>query len=340
MVQRHCRRPNGFVFSSPGLYEQYPDNVVGRDGAVNVNAIVRLRSGAAGIDEFEQEFTRVTGIENADFQDLYDDAQHTRDVTAFEARVLLLLALMALLASMVLIGVAISRYCAASFADLEVLRAFGLTPAQSRLRRRHRPASAAVVGALLGSVAAWWMSRGSRSAPPRSSNRRPERRSIRWCCSRRRSSFRCSSSRSRLLSLRSAHRVGQPTGRVSFVEATTATWPLTLGIGTRFALSGRSTRNSASGTSAGRRRPRHRRRRRRTDLRSRHRRRHRRLRTVRTDLRTRRLLGIGGQDFVDAAAALATIAADPDVDGVIDAPNDVANTRQRFRLAVRLPTGR
>ena len=144
---------------SPGLYEQYPDNVVGRDDAVNVNAIVRLEAGGSGVDEFEREFARVTGIENVDFQNLDDAAQHIRDVTAFEARALLLLALTALLASMVLLGVAISRFAAASFVDLEVLRTFGLTPTQTRAAVAVAPTSAAVGGVVLAGVAALWMSR-------------------------------------------------------------------------------------------------------------------------------------------------------------------------------------
>ena len=319
--------PEGVVFSSPGLHAQYPDNVVGTAGAVNVNALVRLRNGEAGLDEFEQEFTRVTGIDNAEFESLNDDAQHTRDVTSFEARVLLLLSLVALLAAMVLIGVAISRYCAASMEDLDVLRAFGLTPGQARLAIAMGPVSAAVAGVLLGVAAAWWASRwfpigtAALVEPSPGTSFDPLVLLLPLLIVPLLVSIAC------LVSLRSAHRKDQSVARVSFVEASTAGWPLTLGIGTRFALSGRSTRNSASGVPA----------------------------LVGAVLgiagvvaaltfsqgiadatdgyqrfgQTYELgafLGIGGQDFVDADAALATIAADPDVDGVMDAPNDVANT--------------
>ncbi len=320
-------RPNGFVITSPGLYERYPDNVVGRDGAVNVNAIVRLRSGAVGIDDFEREFARLTGIENADFQSLEDAAQHIREVTAFEARALLLLALTALLASMVLLGVAISRFTAASFVDLEVLRTFGLTPTQSGAAAAVAPTSAAVGGVVLAGVAALWMSRwfpfGNASFVEPSPGTSfdplvllPALIVVPL--------FTLAVS---LRSLRAAHRVGEPTGGVSFVEATTANWPLTLGLGMRFALSGRSTPSSASGRPAL-------------------------LGAVlgvagvasaltfahgiadATDGYERfgqtyelgAFLGIGGQDFLDAASTLTTIAADPDVDGVLDAANDVAST--------------
>ena len=319
--------PNGYVLPSPGLYERYPDNVLGRNGTVNVNAIVRLRDGGAGVDEFERNFTRVTGIENAEFQNLEDAAQHTRDVTAFEARTLLLLALTALLASMLLLGVAIARFCAASFADHEILRTFGVTPAQTRIAVAVAPTSAAVGGVVLAGVAALWVSRwfplGNAAfvEPSPGTSFDP---AVLLPALIIVPLFTIAAS---LMSLRSAHLVGEPTGRVSFVDAATATWPLTLGLGIRFALTGRSTPSSASGRPAL-------------------------LGAVlgvagvtaaltfahgiadATDGYQRfgqtyelgTFLGVGGQDFLDPTSTLATIAADPDVDGVLDAANDVAST--------------
>ena len=130
-----------------------------------------------------------------------------------------------------------------------------------------------------------------------------------------------------LVSLRSARRTNESADRVSFVDAATSTWPLTVGLGTRFALSGRSTRNSASGRSAllgailgvtgvvgaltfahgiadatnG-------------------------FERFGQTYELGTFLGAGGQDFVDPASTLATIASDPDVDGVLDTANDVART--------------
>ena len=319
--------PNGFVLASPGLSEQYPDNVVGRTGAVNVNALVRLRSGGAAVEEFEREFTRMTGIENVDFQNLEDAAQHMREVTSFEARALLLLGLTALLASVVLLGVAIGRYSAASFVDLEVLRTFGLTPAQLRIAVASAPASAAVGGVVLAGGAALWASRwfplGNAAfvEPSPGTSFDP---AVLLPALIIVPLFTIAAS---LISLRSAQRVSEPTGRVSFVDTATAAWPLTLGLGTRFALTGRSTARSASGRPA----------------------------LVGAVLgvagvagaltfahgisdatdgyerfgQTYELgmfLGFGGQDFVDPTSTLAAIADDPEVDGVIDATNDVAST--------------
>ena len=319
--------PAGGLVPSAGLSRQYPENVVGTTGAVNVNAIVRLRDGGAGVDEFEKEFTRLTGIENADFQNLDDAAQHTRDVTSFEARAMLLLALAALLASMVLIGVAISRHAAAALADLDVLQAFGLTPAQIRLACAAGPASAAVGGVVFAGAVAFWVSRwfpvGSAALVEPSPGRSfdpvvllPPIILVPLLVVA-----------ASLVSLRSARRTNESADRGSFVDAATSAWPLTLGLGTRFALSGRSTRNSASGRSAllgailgvtgvvgaltfahG-------------------------IADATTgyerfgqtyELGT--FLGAGGQDFVDPASTLATIASDPDVDGVLDTANDVART--------------
>lgn len=319
--------PAGGLIPSAGLYQQYPDNVVGTVGAVNVNALVRLHDGGAGVDEFEEEFNRLTGIENADFQNLDDAAQHTRDVTSFEAQAMLLLSLTALLASLVLLGVAISRYCAAAFSDLEVLRAFGFTPGQIRVAGSLGPASAAVGGVVLAGAVSLWVSR--------------------WFPVGSAALFEPSPGTSfdplallppivivpvlvvvaSILSLRSAPHAGESASRVSFIETVTSGWPLTLGLGTRFALSGRSTRSSASARPAllgallgvtgvvaaltfahG-------------------------IADATDDYerfgQTYELgtfLGAGGQDFVDPSSTLATIAADPDVDGVLDTVNDVART--------------
>ncbi len=319
--------PLGFVLPSPGLYLQYPDNVIGTAGAVSVNALVRLRDGEAGLDEFGTEFTRVTGIDNADFGNLYDEARHTGDVTAFEARALLLLSLVALLAALVLLAVAISRYCSTSFTNLEVLRAFGLAPGQMRLAVSVGPVSAAVIGVVVGVTGAWWASRwfpiGSAAlvepSPGRSFD--PLVLLVPLLVVPFLVAAAC------LATLRSARQSDQSSARISVVEAATAGWPLALGIGTRFALSGRSTRNSASaipalvGATLG-------------------------IAGVTAALtfaggiadatdgyqrfgQTYELgsyLGAGGQDFVDAEPTLAAIAADPDVDGVLDTHNDVANS--------------
>jgi hypothetical protein len=187
--------------------------------------------------------------------------------------------------------------------------------------------SAAVVGAALGATGAWWASRwfpiGSAALvePSPGTAFDPLVLLAPLVVVPLLVAVTC------LTSLRWSRQSSQSTSRVSLVETATAAWPVTLGLGTRFALSGRSSRNSASGIPA----------------------------LVGAALgiagvtaaltfasgiadatdgyqrfgQTYDLgggLGQGGEDDVDAEDALLTIAADPDVDGVLDARNDVANS--------------
>lgn len=319
--------PVGGLIPSSGLFARYPDNVVGTTGVVNVNALVRLRDGAAGVDEFEREFIRVTGIENADFQNLDDASQHTRDVTRFEARAMLLLALTALLASTVLLGVAIGRYCAASSADLEVLGTFGLTPPQTRMAIALAPTSAAIGGVVLAGMAAVWASGrfpvGSAALvePSPGTSFDPLVLLPPLLIVPIMVVIAC------LLSLRSTRHTRDRSDRVSFVETSTSVWPLTLGLGTRFALSDRSNRSSslarpalvgavlgvtgvvaaltfAHGIADA------------TDD----------FQRFGQTYELGAYLGAGGEDYVDATATLQTITADPQVDGVIDTLTESGRT--------------
>ncbi len=319
-------QPTGGLQPSPGLYAQYPGNIVGTTGQISINAMIRLRDGGAGIDEFEREFTRVTGIENVDYFDMAEAAQHFRNVSAFEARALLLLALTALLASVVLLGVAISRFVAASFGNLTVLQAFGLTPAQVRAAVAAAPVSASVVGVVLGGAMALWASRwfpiGSAAmlepAPGYSFD--PLMLLLPLVVVPALVIVSC------LWSVRQLRHVASATGTgPSLVESMTASLPLKVGLGTRFALSGRSTPNSASGRPAligavmgvtgvvaaltfahgiadatdGYQR-------------------------FGQTYELATFLGFNGEDFADPSSTLTAIAADPDVDGVLNAVNDVA----------------
>ena len=317
----------GSVQPSLGLYRDHPDNIVGTAGVVNINALVRLRDGAAGLDRFERDFSQRFGIENAEFESGVDSAQHIHDVTTFEARAMMVLALTALVASAILLGIAISRYCSGSFADLDVMRSFGAGPAQLRAAIALAPTSAAAGGAALAVAASYWASGwfpvGSAAlyepAPGRSFDALvllplllivPALVAV-----------------AAILSLRTARRREDVPATVSAIESATSTWPLTLGLGTRFAVAGRSTRNASSGRPAligvalvitgvigaltfahgiadatdGYRR-------------------------FGQTFELATFLGAGGTDFVDATSTLSTIADDPDVDGVIDALSESART--------------
>ncbi len=316
---------SGGLWPSPGLYAQYPEHIVGTSGRISVNALVRLHDRGTAIEEFEREFSRLTGLQNVETLDLVAAADHARGVTTFEARALMLVAVAALVASVVLLGVAISRYIAASFEYLDVLKAIGMTPEQIRWAAASGPASASVGGVLVGGGLALWVSR--------------------WFPVGSAAAFEPSPGPSLdalvlllpiavvpvivvITSMVSAERrrpSASTTSAGSAIESLTASWPLTVGLGARFALSGRSTRNSASGRPAllgailgvtgvvgaltfaqgisdatdgyGRFGQTY-------------------------DLTT--FIGLGGETFADPATVMSTIAEDRDVDGVLDARLDVA----------------
>jgi len=242
-----------------------------------------------------------------------------------------------------LIGLAVSRFCTVSFRSLEVLRAFGLTPSQTRYAAAAAPASAGMVGALLGGVAAVWASQWFPIGSAALSEPTPgidvdvvvlvgvivvALLLVVGLCT---------------WSVRPGRRSLQdvPATGGAVVGAMTAAWPLRIGMGTRLALEGGPARSSTSGRSA----------------------------LVAAVLgvagvvaaltfsagitdattgyerfgQTAELgayFGSGSEDFVDSAAVLGTIAADPDVDGLNDAYNGVAGgERGPVSLYTHAPIG-
>jgi hypothetical protein len=319
--------PVGTVLPSPGLYAQFPDNVVGTAGAINVNALVRLRDRSADLDQFMRDFTTLTGVDNVESFDLVAAADHVEDVASFESRALLLLSLTALLASFVLIGVAVSRFVGASSTDHETLRTIGLTPSQTRWAAAAPPTSAAALGALVGTGIAAYASR--RFPIGTASDLEPSPGP----------SFDLVAllppllvvpvliAVAAVLSLRADDRSRSATMRASGVESITSTWPLPIGLGTRFALSARTTHTSGSARPAlvgavlgvtgvvaaltfahG-------------------------IADATDDYRRfgqtydlHAFFGADGQDYVDPEATLSRIAEDPGVDAVLDVLTDSARS--------------
>lgn len=317
----------GAVLPSPGLYAEFPENVVGTAGAINVNALVRLRDRSADLDQFMRDFTTLTGVDNVESFDLVAAADHVEDVASFESRALMLLSLTALLASFLLIGVAVSRFVGASTTDLDTMKTFGLPPAQTRWAAAGPPTSAAAIGALLGTAIA--ASASSRFPIGTASDLEP------------------SPGRSfdlvallpplfvvpvlvavaAVVSLRADDHSRSAAPRTTGVESITSAWPLPIGLGTRFALSARTTHTSGSARPAllgavlgvtgvvaaltfahGV-----------TDATDDYR------RFGQTyDLHA--FFGADGQDYVDPTATLSRIADDPGVDAVTDVRTDSAIT--------------
>jgi hypothetical protein len=144
----------GGLAPSPGLVKEYGPNLLGTSGSEVLNALVRLRGGEAAIPDFKAGLERVSGRSDIDFMDLAQGARHEGDVTRFEADALLVFALAAGVAALFLVGQSIARYAASTVADLQSLRAVGMTVGQSRWAAAVGPTLAAVAGSALGVAAA------------------------------------------------------------------------------------------------------------------------------------------------------------------------------------------
>lgn len=140
----------GFLVPSAGLYAQYAPNLLGAESGGYINALVRLEGGASAIPEFKANLAEVSGRGDIDVWDTAEFHQHAREVTAFEAKSLAALALAAAVAALFLVGQAIGRFSAATVAELQVLRAMGMTPTESLWAAAVGPALAGVVGVAVG----------------------------------------------------------------------------------------------------------------------------------------------------------------------------------------------
>jgi ABC-type lipoprotein release transport system permease subunit len=138
----------GGLQPSEGLYAKYPDNIVGPTNYVN--ALIRLRGGEAGFQRFSADLKRVTGRSDIDVWNLVQSQRDLQRHIAFESRCLVAFAVAAFVAALFLVGQAIARYAAANTAELQTLRALGLTPTQAIGTSVVGPAVFGVVGALLG----------------------------------------------------------------------------------------------------------------------------------------------------------------------------------------------
>ncbi|WP_261561557.1 ABC transporter permease [Frankia tisae] len=140
----------GGIQPTPAFTQRYRANLLGTGQHIYVNALVRLRGGEADLPRFTRDLTRVTGRHDIDVWNNADLIRHAAKVTGFESDVLLALAASAAAAAAVLIGQTLSRYSAASVADLRVLQALGLTPRQTVLAAALGPSLAALAGTAAG----------------------------------------------------------------------------------------------------------------------------------------------------------------------------------------------
>jgi FtsX-like permease family len=152
----------GGVLASPALFAHYRANILGTSGQAYINALVRLKGGAAAIPAFRADLARVTGRSDIDVQNnLVSIGGPIRKVTGYEAACLLAFALAALMAAFFLVGQSVTRYISATVVDLQVLQAVGMTQRQAVASASAAPLLAAVVGATAGVagaiVASRWM---------------------------------------------------------------------------------------------------------------------------------------------------------------------------------------
>lgn len=149
----------GGIQVSPGLVARYPLETAGDtsspDNTQFINALIRLKGGESAIPAFHDDLARVTGRSDIDVLSQPDQGRMIQRNIAFESRCLLAFGAAALIAALFLVGQAIVRYAAASTTELQTLRALGMTPSQATATAAAGPTIAGLVGACLGSAAAW-----------------------------------------------------------------------------------------------------------------------------------------------------------------------------------------
>ncbi len=139
----------GSVVTTGAFFDRYRPNLIGAVPSVPINAIVRLKDGAAGVPDFRRQLTEAVGYP-IDVWNTAEDNARTQDTLTFLAMSLLAFGIAALLAAMFLVGQALARYTAGSVADLLLLRPLGLTPRQVIMSAAAPPTIAGLAGALLG----------------------------------------------------------------------------------------------------------------------------------------------------------------------------------------------
>jgi|HubBroStandDraft_5_1064220.scaffolds.fasta_scaffold00480_5 hypothetical protein len=159
---------SGGVMASPALFERYRANIIGTNGQTYINAIIRLKHGAADIPAFRVGLARVSGRSDIDIWNNRDYFGGPFErIDRYEAACLLAFALAALVAAIFLIGQAVARFTSATVADLQVLQAVGMTPRQAVAAATAPPLLAAAAGSTLGVAAAIvasnWMPIGAAS---------------------------------------------------------------------------------------------------------------------------------------------------------------------------------
>jgi hypothetical protein len=150
----------GAVLPSPALFAQHRASFVGAHDSGFLNALVRLRNGRADLPQFRADLARITHRNDIDIWDnLGTFAVPAQRVDSFEAACMLAFGLAALVAAIFLLGQSIARYISATVAELQLLRAVGITPRQAIAAAAAGPFLTAIAGTAVGVAAAVFVSR-------------------------------------------------------------------------------------------------------------------------------------------------------------------------------------
>ena len=202
----------GGLEPSPGLAKHYRANFYDEENGYT-NALVRLRGREAALPAFQAHLAKLTGRADIDVWNQPATLRTEQRSFSFQARCLLAFGGAALIAALFLVGQAVARYAASSVADLQVVRALGMTPGQAVQAAAAGPFLASLAGATVAVAAAGlasrWFPIGSAAlAEPvpraRSWVRRVVSRFRNVTCSRSRSSWLRSAARSERYSWRRA----------------------------------------------------------------------------------------------------------------------------------------
>lgn len=158
----------GNLIPSPGLVARYRGNLLGANGSVPTNGLVRLKSGSAAMAAFRADIARTSTLADVDVVDRADSTNRARKIIDFESACLLAVALAALLAAIIVLGQVVSRHTARDVAALRSLGGLGMTRRQSAWSAALGPLVAAAAGCAVGVAAATvssrWMPFGAAAA--------------------------------------------------------------------------------------------------------------------------------------------------------------------------------
>jgi hypothetical protein len=141
----------GGILVSNAVFTRYQANIMGTRNQRFVNALVRLRGGAAQIPAFREDLARVSGRNDIDVWDDYAVmGGPVRKTSGYEAIWLLAFGAAALLAGIFLVGQSAARHVATGAGELRVLQAVGLTRSQAVGCATLGPTLAAAAGAAAG----------------------------------------------------------------------------------------------------------------------------------------------------------------------------------------------